>query len=94
MEYGTKVDIWSLGIMTIEMIESKPPYIDEEPLRVLASTSSRRTGADAQRLKKRQARGPQHLCADLKSRAAASKLLDASILFCLYSSRVLIRAGV
>lgn len=82
-EYDEKVDVWSLGIMTIEMIEGEPPYLNEEPLKALYLIATNGTP----KLKKPELLSNLIkkflsicLCVDVRYRALTDELLEHSFI--------------
>lgn len=67
--YDYKVDVWSLGIMAIEMAEVEPPYMDMEPMRALYLIATGNTPP---------LRAPEKHSALLKSFLATCLVVDAS----------------
>ena len=82
-EYGPKVDVWSLGIMAIELIENEPPYLNEEPLKALFLIATNGTpklkNPDKLSVPLKQFLG-SCLCVDVKSRSEARDLLTSDFL--------------
>lgn len=82
-EYGSKVDMWSLGIMAIEMIESEPPYLNEEPLKALflIATNGTPTLKNPDKLSRElKIFLSQCLTVDVKNRATAEEILAGDFL--------------
>ncbi|ODV61489.1 YOL113Wp-like protein [Ascoidea rubescens DSM 1968] len=82
-QYDEKVDIWSLGIMIIEMIEGEPPYLDEDHLRALYLIAKNGTP----RLKNPVVLSDSIkrflsicLCVDVRGRATAEELLTQNFI--------------
>ncbi|KAM9208028.1 serine/threonine-protein kinase PAK 3-like, partial [Leptosomus discolor] len=56
--YGPKVDIWSPGVMAIEMVDGEPPYFSEDPLRVTYLIATNGTP---------ELQNPEQLCAEFRA---------------------------
>lgn len=67
--YGCKIDVWSLGIMAVEMAEMEPPYYDMDPMQAIFTIIS---AVDKPPLK-----NPEKMSAQLRSFLDATLVMDA-----------------
>ncbi|XP_014213424.1 serine/threonine-protein kinase PAK mbt [Copidosoma floridanum] len=93
LPYGPEVDIWSLGIMIIEMVDGEPPFFNEPPLQAMRRIrdmpppklkNSHKVSPKLQKfLEKMLVRDPAH-------RATAAQLLEDPFLMQAQSPSILI----
>ncbi|XP_011501644.1 PREDICTED: serine/threonine-protein kinase PAK mbt [Ceratosolen solmsi marchali] len=93
LPYGPEVDIWSLGIMIIEMVDGEPPFFNEPPLQAMRRIrdmpppklkNSHKVSPRLQKfLEKMLVRDPAH-------RATAAQLLEDPFLMQAQSPSILI----
>ncbi|XP_046877575.1 serine/threonine-protein kinase PAK 6-like isoform X1 [Hypomesus transpacificus] len=91
--YGTEVDVWSLGIMVVEMVDGEPPYFSDTPVAAM----KRLRDEPAPTVKNTQKISPVlkdflncMLTRDPKERASASDLLEHPFLLQSGSPRCLV----
>ncbi|VDP17021.1 unnamed protein product [Onchocerca flexuosa] len=83
LPYGTEADIWSLGIMVIEMVQGEPPLFNVQPLqamKIIRDNGPPKLNETVNVSPELAAFISQMLVRDVKQRATASRLLNHEFL--------------